>query len=401
MRAVIFIESNTSGTGEIFIKKVIQYGLKPILLTSDSNLYSFLKNWKQVEVITINTLDENKIINICERVIAQGNSIEGVTSTSEYYVQMASRIAFYFKLPGADYTAIKNCRDKFMQYKILKEKGFDVPRTKVIEEQGQISNILLDMEFPVVIKPIEGSGSVGVRLCRNYDECYNSITQILLKKKNERGIEVDNRVLIEEFILGEEYSGEVFDGKLIGVTKKHLGELPFFVETGHDFPALLEDQMYKKIEKTICEAVMALNLSWGSCHVEFKILDDKIFLIEVNPRLAGGFIPEIVKLSIGIDLIDNQLRRTLRLPINLNATKNNNIGIRFIIPEKEGYIDSFENRIKQPGILEVKEYKVAGTFYRKNGDFRDRVGHMIFDMNIIPSLEVERIIKMISVLKLD
>lgn len=401
MKAVIFIESNTSGTGEIFIKKVIQYGMKPILLTSDPNLYSFLKSRIQVDVVRINTLDRNLIINFCERFIAQGNSIEGVTSTSEYYVQMASEIAYYLKLSGADYTAIRNCRNKYIQYKILKEKGFDIPQTNVIENQGQITNILLDMQFPVVIKPIEGSGSVGVRLCRNYDECYNLITQMLLRNKNERGIEVDNRALIEEFIFGDEYSGEMFDGKLIGITKKHVGELPFFVETGHDFPALLEDKIYKKIEKTIYEAVMALNLTWGSCHVEFKIIDDNIFFIEVNPRLAGGFIPEIVKISTGIDLIGSQLKKVLGLPINLNKTKNNNIGIRFLIPEKEGYIDSFKNRIKQHGILEVKEYKTAGTFYRKNGDFRDRIGHVIFDMNIISSLEIERIIKMIPILKPD
>lgn len=396
MRAVIFIESNTSGTGEIYFKKVIHYGLKPILLTLNSNLYSFLKNWKQIDVVNINTLDEENIINFCKRYIAQGNSIEGVTSTSEYYIQMASKIAQYLKLLGAHYTAIRNCRNKYMQYKILKENGFNIPQTNVIEDQEQISDKLLDMEFPVVIKPIEGSGSVGVRLCGNYSECFDLITHMLSKNENERGIKVDNRVLIEQFILGEEYSGEVFDGKLIGITKKHLGELPFFVETGHDFPALLENQLYKKIKKTITEAVMTLNLSWGPCHVEFKILDDKIIFIEVNPRLAGGFIPEIVKMSTGIDLIDIHLRKILRLPINLNKIKNNSVGIRFLIPEKEGYITSFQNRIKKHGILEVKEYKTAGTLFRKYGDFRDRIGHVIFDMNIVSSLEVEKIIKVIS-----
>lgn len=343
-------------------------------------------------------MDSSAILDICNSYIKDGNVIKGIISTSEYYIQTAAQIANYFKLPSANEDAIINCRNKYKQYEILYESGLLVPKTMVVNTIEDFKSKISDMNFPVIVKPIEGSGSVGVRLCSNYKECYDFIKQLLSTNKNERGIAIDNRVLLEDYILGEEYSGEVFNGKLIGITKKHLGELPYFVETGHEFPAILNHDLYKEIENSILKAVKALNLEWGACHIEFRLLNAKVFFIEINPRLAGGFIPEIIKESTGIDLIDNQLRATLNLPVKLNRSRNYHMGIRFIIPTNEGIINCFGNSLEHTGILEVKQYKSAGTKFIKHSDFRDRIGHVIFNMDIITPYEVESMISNLEIL---
>lgn len=399
IETIIYIESNTSGTGEIFIRKAIKYGMKPILLTANPSIYSFLHKIPGLIIHELNTQSFSEIVKFCEKFISDGNSIKGVFSSSEYYIEIVGRVASYFSLPSVDSIAILNCRNKYLQYKILNENSLHLPKTKIVQNLEELNIELVDMEYPIIVKPIAGTGSVGVRLCNDYNECCELVKQLISYETNERGIKVDNRILLEEYIRGEEYSGEVFDGKLIGITKKHLGSLPYFIEIGHDFPEEFEATKYDQVKDEILKAVNALKLNWGACHVEFRIMNGEIYIIEVNPRLAGGFIPEIVKQSLGIDLIDNQLRKALDLPIILEKSKNGKIAIRFVIPSQEGYLISFANQIEVDGILEVREYKSIGSKYEKKGDFRDRVGHIIFDMNIISSRDIDVILNHLKVLE--
>lgn len=400
MNNIIFIESNTSGTGELFIKKSIDYGYKPIFVSANPELYNFLEKYSEVRIEKIDTGNKEKIIEFCNSLIKSGDIISAITSTSEYYIETVADIAQYFNLPGANPNAVKICRDKYLQYKTLREAGINVPDTIVVNKKEEITDILSTVNFPIVIKPVEGSGSVGVQLCDDYSTAFNAIDKLLSIKTNERGIEVDNRVLIQSFIFGKEYSAEVFDGKIIGITKKYLSNLPYFIETGHDFPANLNDNILLYIEREINKVIKSLNMVWGACHIEFKMFDNQLYLIEVNPRLAGGFIPQIVKYATEIDLIECQLKKASNLSININNKDKGRYGIRFIIPEGNGYINGFENNIVDDGILEVKRYKAINSEYKRYGDFRDRVGHIIFDMSKISSEKVLEYIKNINILEI-
>lgn len=57
MNSIVFIESNTSGTGKTFLTKAVSYGYIPIFLTINPELYPFLKKIKEIEVYKINTMN--------------------------------------------------------------------------------------------------------------------------------------------------------------------------------------------------------------------------------------------------------------------------------------------------------------------------------------------------------
>ena len=112
---------------------------------------------------------------------------------------------------------------------------------------------------------------------------------------------------MQEYIQGEEYSVEslsmVDEISVIGVTKKYLGDLPYFLETGHDFPAMLPAPLYSRIVKHVSMALKAVGFSWGAAHIELRVRDGIPYIIEINPRLAGGMIPKLVQEARGIDLM--------------------------------------------------------------------------------------------------
>ena len=390
MNSVVVIESNTSGTGRIFLKRIIDYGYEPVFLTKNPQLYNFLKDFEYINIFEVDTENIKKILEICEFIQNNGDDICGVFSSSEYYIQITAEVADSLNLPGADSNAIKNCRNKYIQNQILSLAGLHIPKTYLIKDATEIEKNLIGLNFPMIAKPIEGSGSVGVKICKSMFELKKHCCELLSKKSNERGMSIDNKVLIEEYIEGEEFSAEVFNGKLIGITKKYLGELPFFVEIGHDYPAELKKDIKDRIESDICRAVEALGLRWGACHVEFRLKSQYVYFIEINPRLAGDLIPELVKYAQGIDLVDNQLRMALGLQSDLKRTRSKRAGIRFFEPEKSGEIKSFlvDSYKNESGIIEIKQYKKKGDYIKKTGDFRERAGHIIFDIN---KLEIDRL----------
>lgn len=391
MNSIVFIESNTSGTGKIFLTKAVSYGYIPIFLTINPELYPFLKKIKEIEVYKINTMNLLDILEICEIIEQTGKCIKGVFSCSEYYIYTAAKIAEKLGLPTANSIAIKNCRNKYFQNEILYKAGLNIPKTYLLDSVNQLDAEIENLPFPIIIKPIEGSGSIGVRKCNDFSTLKEHCQLLLSRQTNERGMPIDNRVLLEEFIDGDEYSAEMFNGELVGITKKYLSPPPYFVEIGHDYPAILDKHLFDIVEKSVCQAIHALNLQWGACHVEFRIRHGNVYFIEVNPRLAGDLIPELVKYSHGIDLIDSQLRVALGLPINLIKTKHKRVGIRFFVPSTSGKIQekvALESKTRE-GILELKQYYKEGDYVKKCGDFRERLGHVIFDIDKIDGSKIE------------
>jgi argininosuccinate lyase len=103
-------------------------------------------------------------------------------------------------------------------------------------------------------------------------------------------------------------------------------------------------------------------------------------MIEVNPRLAGGFIPELARLSTGVDLIDAVIRKAAGLPLDLAPRRHAHASIRFLIPPGPGVLTSvagLEEARNMRGVEEIALYRPIGERLALQGDFRDRIGHVI------------------------
>jgi len=376
---VVFIESNTT-TAKLFIQAAREENLEPVMIVSSVERYSFISQMNIEYFIT----DTNCLPNItaCIDKIKEKYNVRAIGSSSEYYIEIAARAAQKFGQPSPDPEAVKNCRDKAEQLKELSLcKGLYIPAYSVITNADEIISLASQFKFPVVVKPAFGSGSIGVKLCTDYNEMGNHCEKLLAQKTNERGMPLEQKVVIEEYIPGPEYSMESFNGEVIGITQKHVTQPPYFIETGHDFPCtIIPDKDTDDIKRSILNALQRLNLTYGPVHTEFKIVDNKPAIIEINPRLAGGFIPALIKLSYGTDLIKETIRLMAGMPVNTIAHNNKYASIRFIIPEKEGIFKRLdENLSKMPddSLYEVNLYKEPGIFIKLNHDFRDRLGHII------------------------
>ena len=372
---VAFVESNTSGTGRLFARAAVKLGFKPVLLASDPSRYKYARE-DGIETRVVQTSDNEALLSACKEL-----ELAGVMTSSEYFVTRTAWLARKLRLPGANPAAVRACRDKQKQRSILNAKGVAVPAFRGVTSARGAVAAAESLGLPVVVKTVGGSGSVGVRLCRDLDEVKTHAATLLRQRVNERGLSVPRRILVEALVQGREYSVETFCQTAVGCTRKQLGAPPFFVETGHDFPAALPAAEERAVCDFALRAIAALGLDWGPAHVELRLTKSGPVIIEINPRLAGGFIPELVRCATGIDLIMETVRLTVGLEPRLDKLHTRHASIRFLMPEAEGVLLGAEGlEVAKSTALEgddLQVYAAAGTTVRLRGDFRDRLGHVM------------------------
>jgi biotin carboxylase len=376
-RALLFVESNTSGTGRLFVAAARDMGFRTVLITTRPQKYAFLAEPGAPEVIEVKRIDEDELDALIRLRFANGAEVAGITSSSEYFVATAAALAARFGLAGPDASAVRAARDKSHQRAALAAAGLPTPEFRAVTSAVDAVAAAREIGFPVIVKPVAGSGSEGVRLCGTPADAGSHAAR-LLSKAAESG--APRRVLVEEYVSGPEFSVEMFSGQVVGITRKHLGRPPFFVEAGHDFPAAVTDDVAAALLDTAVRGTELLGLGWGPLHWELRVKDGRAYPMEVNPRLAGGFIPELVRHAHGIDLVRETVRLVAGFPVALLVQRRAHASIRFLFAPHAGRLRAvlgFYEAVGRPHVEDVRLYRRRGDDLEVHGDFRDRVGHVI------------------------
>jgi biotin carboxylase len=375
----IFIESNTTGTGQLFVRAARELGCRPVLLTLTPERYRYVAE-ENVEVVHASAQEPGALLSAAGR-LAESAPIAGAFSSSEHFIEAAADLARELNLPGPDPACIKLCRNKRAQRFALAGAGGLNPHFVAVRNATGLAEIAPSLRFPLVVKPVCGTGSVGVRLCVAPSDLMASGERLLKAGVNERGMAVPAEILVEEYLDGPEYSVELFDGQVVGVIQKHLSAAPFFIEVGHDCPARLDKRRRASVEECARRATALLGLDWGPVHVELRVPASGVpKIIEVNPRLAGGFIPKLVRLASGIDLIRATIQRAMGDLPDLTRKSRLGASIRFLLASRTGVlaaIDGLDYASSLPGVCDTVVYRSIGERLSIHGDFRDRIGHVI------------------------
>ena len=375
---IVFIESNTTGTGGILLELALQRDYKVHFLSARPSRYPFLnQQWVSAEVT-----DTSDYANLESRLEVLKPT--AILTTSEYYLETVARLAARFDLPGSDPQAVALCRHKGELAPTLKKAGVCSPQTVVVKNMDQLDLAEQNLAYPMVVKPARGSGSIGVRLCYDRDDLHAHVTKLLAVQGNERGLVVEPVVVIQNRIQGHEFSVEILGTengfRVFGITRKHLGSLPHFLETGHDFPAVLQPDEEMALMETAFASLRATGLTRGPAHVELRYHQGQAHLIEINPRLAGGMIPVLIERALGLDPLACLLDFAQTGQACLDAPHKNGASIRFLVPHRSGVLKKGPDVVRlagQPGILQARFNKTNGEEVALNGDFRDRLGWIL------------------------
>ena len=148
--------------------------------------------------------------------------------------------------------------------------------------------------FPVIIKPVDEGSSKGLFLCNNKEEAGEALKKL-------------RKPIIEDYIVGEELTVGVLNGKALGVLKiipqaDVLYDYDSKYAKGgsiHEFPAKIEDKSYKEAMK-IAERIHKKFKKKGNSRSEFILSEGKLYFLEVNssPGMTKtSLIPDLATLQ--------------------------------------------------------------------------------------------------------
>lgn len=370
----VLVESNTTGSGRLFCARARELALRPVLLVADPGKYPYIES----DEIEHQVLDTGDLAALGQACAALDGQIVAVTSSSEYFVATAAELAGSLGLPHPDPAAVRACRDKASQRRALRAAGLAGPDFASATDPDAAAEAAQRIGLPVVIKPTAGSGSIGVRRCADAGQVRAAADAIL--RGTLAGLPAQRTVLVEQYLDGPEFSVETLDEQVVGVTAKHLGSEPYFVEIGHDFPAPITDERRLSIGEAALSALRALGLGWGPAHVELRLTSAGPRIVEVNPRLAGGMIPRMVEAATGIDLIGHAVARAAGRDEPVLPTRAAAASIRFLVAASSGRlaaVSGLDAARQQPGVIEVALTGQLGQDVVLRHSFQDRLGYVI------------------------
>ncbi|MHC2303194.1 ATP-grasp domain-containing protein [Rhizobium mongolense] len=373
-RALIMVEG-TRSNGLQYVKAAQRLGLHPITLSADPTQYDYFAA-ESNEAIRVDTNNLDALIHECSR-LRNTYNIAGITSVREAFYATVGELCRYFDLPGPNPASVEQCCDKFTQRQLLAEAGVPIPAYRLAANATDVKNSAAEIGLPVILKPVVGIGSSGVRLCRTVDELAEHTSYLLDGKYIWRS---SPRILVEEFAQGPHYSVDTMASDVIAIGTLRYGRPPHFVLREATFPAPVTEDQYKRIADVSLSSLRALGLGWGPANIELRRTKRGPVLIEVNPRMPAAPTPNLVQLACGVDLITEHIKLVVGDQLDLRRRHLQSAAARFFVPDRDGTLDSIDGVSQAaalPGVAEVRLYVAPKTPIVRKGDDGDCIGYVI------------------------
>lgn len=307
-------------------------------------------------------------------------NVDGVMSFAcDPGVITAAYVAEKMGLPfQGSYKSTSILQDKGLFRQFLTDNNFKCPHSK---RYTDINKPFEDIDFftwPVIVKPVDSAGSKGVTKVNDPKE---------LMKAIETAIDGSHSAtfIIEDFLTFKGYhsSADVFtvDGIVKFIT---YSDQLFDKDADNPYtpakiiwPTTMEKIYQDELSSEIQRLMTLLEMKTGIYNIETCVgADGTPYIMEVSPRGGGCKIAELQKLAFGVDLIENEVRKAVGLPlIEIKQTECDGYWCETIIhsdTEESGYLKEIviDPEIKEKHLvvsdLSVKEGDLVHPFTGAN-----------------------------------
>ena len=208
-------------------------------------------------------------------------------------LKLAEKLERYgVKIIGTSFEALDLAEDRGRFSKVLEKNNIPFPKYGVVESAEQALELADELGFPLLVRPSYVLGGQKMKIVINKEELEHHVVDII----NEMGA---NQILLDHFIGGaiEAEADAICDGKdvyIIGIMQ-HIE--PAGIHSGDSYALLppynLGDFVITQIEDITKKIAVELK-TVGLINIQFAIKDDKVYVIEANPR-ASRTVPFIAK----------------------------------------------------------------------------------------------------------
>lgn len=313
--------------------------------------------------------DIEKIFEIAQEIMPDGVTVGMV----DIAIPACANVIEKLNLNGISVETSIKATNKYEMIKCFEESNVPCPKFQYISN-GELDKInRCEMNFPVIIKPIDMAGSRGIYLANNNEE-------FLAALKESSNIGDSGSLLVEEYMVGPEVSVEIVVSKgvprVIQITDKSTTGAPHFAEIGHLQPSKLDEEIKEKIKEVACGAAKSLGLYNSLGHAELKITDEGPKMVEIGARAGGDAIGEqLILLSTGVDFGKIAIDIALGYDIEIPNITNKVSCIRFI-QSKKGILKNVQGLDAAKEINNIYDIKFTGVIGKEYDDVVDNSGRL-------------------------
>ena len=188
----------------------------------------------------------------------------------------------------SDESVIRICNDKWLTYEFLKNNGFNVPKTFLSVKEVKNAILLNQLDFPLIIKPRWGMGSISIYNVTNlneldilYKKVKKDILNTYLKYESQN---LEKSVIIQEKLNGQEYGLDIIND-LHGIYKTTIVKKKYAMRSGEtDCAKTIFSADLKKLGEEISNKLKHI----GNLDVDVFI-ENRPYVLEMNARFGGGY----------------------------------------------------------------------------------------------------------------
>jgi biotin carboxylase len=313
--------------------------------------------------------------------------LDGVlTVSADRAVPVVAAVAEARGLPGIGVETAHLMTHKVAMRRALADAGVPQPRFAAIRSLSERHRAADEVGFPAVLKPADSGGQRGVFRVESVDDVERHLHEALIASPTGEAI-------LEEFVDGTEMNGIVIarDGEAIPLTLSDRLRPPgvgFGVGWIHVYPATIFGHQLEEAEEVARRTVSALGLRTGIAFPQLIAAPDgRVVVVECAARIPGGQMADLVRVAVGVDLVEVQIRMALgdELPDELVTPRfKQPLAIRFLTaspgPLPTGVvkrIGPLDKVLAFPGVVQADVYLQVGETIRPVRLDGDRRGYVI------------------------
>ena len=311
----------------------------------------------------VSTTDKEAVLKV-----ARKEKVDGVLAyASDPAAPTAAYVSEKLGLATSPYESVEILcnKDKFRQF--LDKNNFCTPKAKGYSD---IKEAFCDLEkdifkLPVIVKPVDSSGSKGVGRIDVLKEAENKLEYAMSFSRS-------GKIIVEEYVekLGYQIAGDglSIDGKLVFryFANDHFNPdcVNPFVPISASFPYNMPSELQDKIHNEIQRLITLLGMKTTTYNFDMRIDKDyNVYLMEIAPRDGGNYIPQIIKYATGVDLVECSIKAAMGEEIKCDFGKPNGYYAYYAVHSlKDGILEKIEidESVEKNNIVENHILKKQG-----------------------------------------
>ena len=286
----------------------------------------------------VSTTDKEAVFDLAKTLNLNGIVAYASDPAAPTQAYVANRLG----LPSNPYKSVEILTRKDYFREFLEKHNFLVPKSKSFYNVHKAKVWFEELEKPVIVKPVDSSGSKGVTKVDKTSELKSAFYYALRFSR-------EKKVVLEEFFYRDGYQvagdGFILDGKLVfrSWANEHFDGLSNqFVPVGESFPSIESDDKLQKAHAETQRLLDLLEMKTGALNFDFHFNKNHEFsFLELGPRNGGNLIPEVIKYATGVDLVKYTVDAALGLDCSSLSMK-----------ETKGYYSSYILHASNDGVVE-------------------------------------------------